>query len=104
MQRRDFKIIRQIRAGGAQRRAAPQWSGLTPLAAKPPEIEVVLVRYLLVQSHDAIIAISRFRARTEEVVRRGWQTADNAPGPKTVCTDRDRRSSTLRNAVCLEHR
>src|SRR5262249_52792499 len=82
-----FEIVFQIGTGCAQRRTAAQRGNLAALSAVNANIEVMLIVDLIIDASDAIVAISEFGNRTEEVIQRCRKILDRTrpgSGPKTT--------------------
>ena len=87
MEWRYLKVVRQIRAGRSQGRAAAQWSSLVALPDDGMERKMVFVAKLLIEPSYAVVAVSELGAGAEEIASGGGEACDArtpAPGPETA--------------------
>src|SRR5262249_54873611 len=82
--RRNFKVVGQVRARSAKRRTASGRSRLVTLPAEPAQVQVVLVVKLMIDFHHSVITVAEFRGGAQEVARVRREAANDILRPQTA--------------------
>src|SRR5216683_3879247 len=84
VERRHFKIVRQIGAGRSQGRTAAQWCSLVALPDDGVERKMMFVRNLVINPSNTVVAIAKLGAGAEEVASCSRQATDCASRPEAA--------------------